>query len=160
MKKRILVTLLLPALISAVFLGCDKKSYFESHKDEGIKMEKSAVMTESSDVESEEPSGAQGATVAPNVPQEVVVKVYVYNEADGVKVSVDGAGAVDAGGLVDINSATKDELMTLSGIGSGKADAIISYRDQHGAFSSAEDIKNVDGIGDGTFEKIKDKITV
>lgn len=62
--------------------------------------------------------------------------------------------------LVNINTASKEELMKVSGIGESKADAIIEYRQNSGNFSSIEDIKNVSGIGESLFEKIKDYITV
>ena len=61
--------------------------------------------------------------------------------------------------LVNINTATIEELLTVSGIGNSKAEAIISYR-KNNKFNSIEDIKNVTGIGDALFEKIKDSITV
>lgn len=60
---------------------------------------------------------------------------------------------------VSINSATKEELMTLSGIGEKTAEKIIAYRETQ-KFSSIEDLKNVSGIGDSIFEKIKDFITI
>ncbi|MBQ9024047.1 MAG: helix-hairpin-helix domain-containing protein [Bacilli bacterium] len=62
--------------------------------------------------------------------------------------------------LVNINTATKEELLTITGIGESKADAIISYREENGDFENIEDIKNVSGIGDSLFEKIKEYITV
>lgn len=61
---------------------------------------------------------------------------------------------------VNINTASKELLMTLSGIGESKANAIITYRNEVGLFLTIEDIKNVSGIGDSAFEKIKDSITV
>lgn len=61
-------------------------------------------------------------------------------------------------GLVNINTATAAELTSVSGIGEGRAQAIIAYREKHGSFASIEDIKKVDGIKDGLFSKIKDKI--
>lgn len=61
--------------------------------------------------------------------------------------------------IININTATKEELMTLSGIGETKALAIISYREKT-PFTSIEDIKNVSGIGDSTYNEIKDHITV
>jgi competence protein ComEA len=61
--------------------------------------------------------------------------------------------------LVNINTATKEELMTLSGVGESKALAIIEYRKTN-TFKTIEDIKNVSGIGDAMYEKIKDSITV
>lgn len=63
-------------------------------------------------------------------------------------------------GLVNINTATAEELTSVSGIGASRAQAIIDYREQNGRFGSIEDIKNVDGIKDGLFSKIKDKITI
>ena len=61
---------------------------------------------------------------------------------------------------IDINKAEKEELMLLNGIGSSKADSIIAYREEQGLFQTIEEIKNVSGIGDATFEKLKDAITV
>lgn len=59
---------------------------------------------------------------------------------------------------VHINSATKEEFMTLSGIGEAKADAIIAYRNQNGLFTKLEDLINVSGISENIFNKIKDSI--
>ena len=61
--------------------------------------------------------------------------------------------------VININTATKEELMTLTGIGEAKAEAIISYREKT-PFTKIEDIKNVSGIGDSVYEDIKDYITV
>ena len=61
--------------------------------------------------------------------------------------------------LININTATQEELMTLSGIGESKAKDIITYRSEN-AFTSIEDIKNVPGIGESLFAKIKENITV
>ena len=63
-------------------------------------------------------------------------------------------------GKVNINSATASELQSLNGIGEAKAKAIIEYREKNGNFEKIEDIKNVSGIGDSVYEKIKDNITV
>lgn len=60
--------------------------------------------------------------------------------------------------LVSINSGTKEELMSIPGIGEAKADSIIEYRKEN-KFEKIEDIKNVSGIGEALFEKIKDYIT-
>lgn len=61
-------------------------------------------------------------------------------------------------GKVSINRADKAELMTLSGIGETKAEAILSYREANQGFKSLEELKQVEGIKDGTFQKIKDRI--
>ena len=61
---------------------------------------------------------------------------------------------------ININTATKEELLLLNGIGEAKAEAIIEYRTKNGNFTNVEDIKNVSGIGDAAFEKIKDQITL
>lgn len=63
-------------------------------------------------------------------------------------------------GLVNINTASVTELTTVSGIGESRAQAIVDYREKHGRFGSIDDIKKVDGIKDGLFSKIKDKITI
>lgn len=71
-----------------------------------------------------------------------------------------GKGGVQGEGKVNLNTATKEELMTLSGIGEVKADAIIRYREEHGGFQSIEDIKKIEGIKDGVFNKVKDQIQI
>lgn len=75
-----------------------------------------------------------------------------------------GAAAKGGGetedGLVDINTADAALLMTLPGIGQTRADAIVAYREQHGSFSTIKDIMKVDGIKEGSFAKLRDRITV
>jgi competence protein ComEA len=61
---------------------------------------------------------------------------------------------------VNINNASVEELMSLSGIGESKANAIVTYRENNGNFKGIEEIKNVSGIGDSLFENIKDDITI
>lgn len=79
-------------------------------------------------------------------------------DKESTSLGSDSAGA--GSGLININSATRDELTALPGIGNATAEKIISYREQHGAFKSIEDIMNVSGIKDKLFSKIKDHITV
>lgn len=62
--------------------------------------------------------------------------------------------------LVNINEADATGLMTLNGIGPSKADSIIRYREERGFFQTIDDIKNVSGIGNTTFENLRDYITV
>ena len=59
---------------------------------------------------------------------------------------------------VNINKASPEKLQTIPGIGEVTAQKIISYRNEKGKFKSIEDIKNVSGIGDAKYEKIKDYI--
>ncbi len=63
-------------------------------------------------------------------------------------------------GKININTATSEELQTLSGIGESKAQAIIDYRNTNGPFNSIEEIVNVSGISENLFAKIKENITV
>ncbi len=63
-------------------------------------------------------------------------------------------------GKININTADSEELQELNGVGPATAEKIISYREENGRFKSIEDIKNVSGIGDKTFEKFRDKIKV
>jgi competence protein ComEA len=63
-------------------------------------------------------------------------------------------------GKININTASESELCNIPGIGTTRAAAIIAYRQEHGSFQSAEDIMNVSGIKQGTYEKIKDSIKV
>lgn len=64
------------------------------------------------------------------------------------------------GSLININTASVEELKTLNGIGDSKAESIISYREEKGGFKNIEEIQNVSGIGKATFEKLKDKICI
>ena len=91
-------------------------------------------------------------------------KIYVYTKEE----IENGAGTTDTqnpkgqtdDGKININTASVEELMTLSGIGETRAKDIIAYRNAHGAFSLPEDLKNVSGIGDSTYNKIADAIIV
>ena len=64
------------------------------------------------------------------------------------------------GGLVNLNTAAKEQLMTLTGIGESKAEDILDYREQNGGFRTKEDLMQIPGIKERVFEKIKDQITV
>ncbi|MCM1272304.1 MAG: ComEA family DNA-binding protein [Clostridium sp.] len=66
----------------------------------------------------------------------------------------------EASGLVNINTADVETLMTLPGIGKSKAKAIVEYREEHGSYKSVDDIKQISGIKDGVYNNIKDYICV
>lgn len=71
---------------------------------------------------------------------------------------IDEQGSSD--GLINLNTADRNQLMTLTGIGETRADAILAYRSEHGKFQKIEDIMKVSGIKEGAFSKIKDQIKV
>ena len=71
-----------------------------------------------------------------------------------------GTAASPEDGRLNLNTASLAELMTLSGIGQTKAQAVVNYRDAHGGFSSVEEIMNVDGIKEGLYNRIRDQIKV
>lgn len=69
-------------------------------------------------------------------------------------------GSTDGSAKVNLNTADKTKLQELNGIGDKKADQIIAYRQSHGQFKSIEDLKNVPGFGDKTFDNLKSSICV
>ncbi len=78
--------------------------------------------------------------------------------SDGGKAGNSGNGSISGEQKININTADSTQLQTLSGIGPVTAQKIIDYRENHGRFESIEDIKNVSGIGEKTFEKLKNSI--
>ena len=95
-------------------------------------------------------------------------KIYVPTEEEaqtGAALQDTPGGVQDtasdqAAGKVNLNTAGLEELMTLTGIGQTRAEAILAYREEEGDFRSPEDIMNVEGIKEGIYEKLKDEITV
>ncbi|MCM1087712.1 MAG: helix-hairpin-helix domain-containing protein [Muribaculaceae bacterium] len=81
-------------------------------------------------------------------------------EEAGASVEAAQGVSTQSDGLININLATESELSSINGIGAGKAAAIVKYRQEIGGFTSIEEIMEVSGIGQGIYEKIKDKITV
>lgn len=94
-------------------------------------------------------------------------KAVTYPESAGLP---EGKAAADAGGAqernkagtakVNLNTAPKEQLMTLKGVGEARAEAIIAYRQEFGPFTRIEDIMEVSGIKEAAFQKIKEDITV
>lgn len=89
-------------------------------------------------------------------------QVYVPS-VEEVQAAENASGQNAAGssdGKVNLNTASREELLTLTGIGEVKADSIIRYREEKGGFRSVEELKEVEGIKDGVFQKVKDKIKI
>ena len=101
-----------------------------------------------------------------NNPQEVNAEILNgainsnYNADNKLSDKKETSKEEKSSGLININKASKGELMTLPSVGEKTADKIIQYREENGGFKTIEDLKNVDRIGDKTLEKLKDKITV
>lgn len=86
--------------------------------------------------------------------------IYIPSKDEDVSISNNEISIGNkSNGKININTASKEELMSLSGIGEKKADEIIEYRESQ-KFGQIEDIMNISGIGEKTFEKLKDSITI
>jgi competence protein ComEA len=85
-------------------------------------------------------------------------KNELSNANTNINVSKEGNTAEE--GIININTASLEELQKINGVGEVKAKSIINYREKNGGFKSIDEMKNIEGIGDKTFEKMKDQITV
>lgn len=101
---------------------------------------------------------SQARTVADGEQIYVPTVQEVQVQGSGVEDIV--TGNADVSGKVNINTAGKEELMTLTGIGEAKAQSILDYREEHGQFGSIEDLMLIEGIKEGVFNKIKEDITI
>ena len=99
---------------------------------------------------------SDGSRIYVPTKEEVDALAVVYSDTG----SGSGGTTSDSTGIVNINTATLEELTTLPGIGDTRARAIIDYREQNGAFGNIEDIMQVTGIKEKSFSKIKDSICV
>ena len=99
-------------------------------------------------------------------------QIYVLSKEEAAKNAEPAggeAGVLDASipgmpqagdGKVNLNTATAEELMTLSGIGEAKAEAILRYREEHGGFQKVEELMEVEGIKEGVFNQIKEQVKI
>ena len=101
-------------------------------------------------------------------------QIHIYTKEEAEKMRESGTGGMPdqeffsqnvskeqtTDGKININQADKTMLMTLSGIGETRAEAIVAYRQKNGGFSTIEELMQVEGIKEKTYEKLKDKITV
>lgn len=90
------------------------------------------------------------------------MKLVILSEKEAETLSGESFSgtAGESDGLININTASKEQLMTLTGIGESRADDIIRFREESGGFEKIEDIMKVPGIKNAGFQKIKDRITV
>ncbi|MDU5727203.1 MAG: helix-hairpin-helix domain-containing protein, partial [Neisseria sp.] len=114
-----------------------------------------------------EDADAKSVNLAASLSDEEVIyvankdeNVSVLDQSDTGQVSNKGGQAVSKNGKINLNTATSEQLQTISGIGAKRAEDIVAYRESHGGFQSVDDLKNVSGIGDKTLDKIRESIYV
>ena len=114
-----------------------------------------------------EDADAKSVNLAASLSDEEVIYVATKDENLSVlgqsgtgQVSDKGGQTSAKDGKINLNTATSEELQTISGIGAKRAEDIIAYRESHGGFQSVDDLKNVSGIGDKTLEKIRESLYV
>lgn len=112
-----------------------------------------------------ENASEESVNLASPIEDGVQIRIYSKEEAETLALGAASFDGFEASGegkepVVNLNTATKEELMTLSGIGESRAEDIIRYREENGGFQNIEDIMKVSGIKDAAFQKIKDRITV
>ncbi|MBL4934039.1 ComEA family DNA-binding protein [Clostridium paridis] len=93
---------------------------------------------------------------------ECIVIGNIDNKAQGSEGSLASSSlsGKSQDGIININTATEAELDTLPGVGKVMAGKIIEYREKNGGFKSIEELKKIDRVGEGTFDKLKDKISI
>ena len=126
---------------------------FETTKDKRVKdlIEEAGGLLDDADIST--------LNLSQKVKDQMVI--YVLKHGEKPKQMTENATTSSSSGeVININTANKEQLMKISGVGKTKAEAIIAHREKNGDFKTKEDITKVRGIGKATFEKIKDKIEV
>ena len=91
---------------------------------------------------------------------DVIRKVYFVFVLVALVSFAGGLAGAEDNAKININTATVEELSSLQGIGEKKAKSIVEHREKAGSFAKIEDLKDVKGVGDKIFDKIKDQIAV
>lgn len=86
--------------------------------------------------------------------------IYVRKQGEAERETADASTGVEKSEGVNVNQADAAELQTINGIGPAKAEAIITYREEHGEFQQIEDLRNISGFGEKTIERLKSQLTV
>ena len=128
-------------------------SLYEMKKDDRLKdlIDKAGGLTEFAD--------RTKINLALKLKDEMKIHIYKIGEFTNQKYSTENESPSNVNNLININTASEEELSALTGIGPTKAKLIVEYREKN-KFIKIEDITKVSGIGKKTFEKIKNKITV
>lgn len=126
-------------------------------------VEKSGGFTDTADqtaINLASPIVANEKIIVPKIGEEIDKLADSYDNRERIESSsVSLQTSESQSMLINLNTATKEQLMTLNGIGEVKAMAILAYRQEKGIFNSIDEIKNISGIGEKTFEKIRQFIT-
>lgn len=107
-----------------------------------------------------------GTNLAKNLEDENCIVIYKKGEVEEMQTSsnsiinLTGSSSQSNSDIININTANREELKTLIGIGDAKADAIIKYREENGGFKAVEEITKVNGIGEKTLSKFIDKVDI
>ena len=125
----------------------------QSETADAMEKETEAMEKETDAMENETESAAENSSHAIQDSED-------ESENSTVKEQVKELVSEKKSGKININTATSEELQSLKGIGPSTASSIIAYREEYGGFSSIEEIMNVKRIGEKTFAKIKDRISV
>lgn len=123
------------------------------NETDAIENEKEAMGNDTDAMENETDAAAKNSS-------QIIQDAEDETENSTVKEQVKELVSEKKNGKININTATSEELQSLKGIGPSTASSIIAYREEYGGFSSIEEIMNVKRIGEKTFAKIKDRISV
>ncbi|OCA91175.1 hypothetical protein A8F94_04770 [Bacillus sp. FJAT-27225] len=142
-----------PAVIVVDVKGAVKKpGVYDANDDERVIdiIERAGGLTEKADT--------SAVNFAQKLTDEIIVSIPEIGEADDNPPT--GVAGASGNGKININKATEVELQEIPGIGPSKAAAIIEHREKNGPFRKPEDLKDVSGIGEKTYEKLEGTITV